>query len=89
MEAVNYKLRIPGKGDHLYHINLLKGWTNREAKALFALNVDIDWHCGFENQTDSDRHTGSSLKNSLIYSSQNVPIYTIFSLLVSTVQRNI
>lgn len=37
---VTYKLRIPGKDEHLYHINLLKGWNKLEAEAFFAAEAD-------------------------------------------------
>lgn len=36
-----YRIQVPGQGRRLYHVNLLKGWQEREDSGL--CNVEIDW----------------------------------------------
>lgn len=41
MGEVNYRIRVPGQGVRLYHVNLLKEWQEEEEPRQY--NVEIDW----------------------------------------------
>lgn len=38
---MDYHIRVPCQGRHLYHIDLFKGWQEQEDPSLY--NAEIDW----------------------------------------------
>lgn len=38
---IDYHIQVPGQGRHLSHVNLLKGWQEREDPGLY--NAKINW----------------------------------------------